>query len=127
MKQKIIQKLTDLMATIQCAYYKGRMEEHRLWVHERGDESTAISIDLYHFGGDGLPVCDGLNPCTITFDDGTTDTGEVFCMCYDPDDLSQLTFLFHPEDDAPDFETEPESVPEQALNNIVQWLEGQIK
>ena len=127
MKQKIIQKLTDLMATIQCAYYKGRMEGHRHCVHERTDDSAAISIDLYHFCGDGLPVCDGLKPCTITYDDGTTDTGWVFCMCYDPDDVQQLAFLFSPEDDRPDMETEPESIPEQALQNIVQWLEGQFK
>lgn len=124
-KQKIIQYLTDLMATIQGAYFKGRMEGHTLWVHERMDDSAAISIDLYNFGGDGKPVCEGLYPCTITHDDGTDEKGHVFCMCYDPDDVTPLTFLFSYAEwgDKGDIEIEPSVMPVEALQNIATWLE----
>ena len=124
-KQQAIQYLTDLMATIQAAYFKGRMEGHTLWVHERMDDSAAISIDLYNFGGDGKPVCEGLYPCTITHDDGTHEKGHVFCMCYDPDAVTPLSFLFsYAEwDDKSDIEIEPSVMPPQALQNITAWLE----
>ena len=122
-KQETIQYLTATMAAIQAAYFKGRMQGHPLWVHERSDDSTAISIDLYNFEGDGKPVCDGLNPCTITFDDGTNETGWLFCMAYEPDDVTPLSFVFEPQSDMPCIDIEPESVPEEALQNIVAWLE----
>lgn len=124
-KQQAIQYLTDLMATIQGAYFKGRMEGHTLWVHERMDDSAAISIDLYSFGGDGKPVCDGLYPCTITHDDGTDEKGHVFCMYYDPDAVTPLTFLFSYAEwgDKGDIEIEPSVMPTQALQNIAAWLE----
>ena len=123
-KQQTIQYLTDLMATIQNAYFKGRMEGHTLCVHERMDDSASISIDLYNFGG-GKPVCDGLYPCTITHDDGTDEKGHVFCMCYDPDAVTPLTFLFSYAElgDKGDIEIEPSVMPTQALQNIATWLE----
>ncbi len=125
-KQQTIQYLTDLMGVIQDAYYKGRMEGHPLWVHERMDDSAAISIDLYNFGGDGKPVCEGLNPCIITFDDGSTWKGNVYCMTYDPgEEPSALGFLssFDEWGDGGDLEIQPESLPEDALRNIAEWLE----
>ena len=123
-KNETIKYLTDLMGVIDAAYFKGRMEGHPLWVHERSDDSTAISIDLYNFEGDGLPVCDGLKPCTITFDDNTTDTGWLFCMCYDPDDVTPLIFLFTPDGyEEGDMAINPEDVPEEVLKNIIAWLE----
>lgn len=124
-KQQTIQYLTDLMATIQGEYFKGRMEEHTLWVHERMDDSAAISIDLYNFGGDGKPVCEGLYPCTITHDDGTDEKGHVFCMCYDPDAVTPLMFLFSYAEwsDKSDIEIEPSVMPTQALQNVAAWLE----
>jgi hypothetical protein len=121
-KQQTIQYLTDLMATIQAAYFKGRMEGHTLWVHERMDDSAAISIDLYNFGGDGKPVCEGLYPCTITHDDGTDEKGHVFCMCYDSDAVTPLTFLFD-SDAFGDLDLDPEDVHEDVLQNIATWLE----
>ena len=124
-KQDVIKHLTELLTTIQAAYFKGKMEGHRLWVHESCNNDAAISIDLYHFGGDGRPVCDGLNPCTITYDDGTTDTGNVYCMCYNPDDVSPLCFLFEP-DRGDDVDIEPEALPEESLANIVRWLQEQV-
>lgn len=122
-KQQTIKYLTDLMATIQAAYFKGRMEGHPLLVHERTDGSVAISIDLYNFEGDGEPVCAGLKPCTITYDDGSSDTGWLFCMCYDPDDVTPLTFLYDYDSDADPMELDPEDVPEEVLHNITAWLE----
>ncbi len=121
-KQQTIQYLTDLMATIQAAYFKGRMEGHTLWVHERMDDSAAISIDLYHFGGDGKPVCDGLKPCTVTFDDGSQDTGWLYCMCYDSDDVTPLTFIFE-SDAVGDITFDAEDIQEDVLRNIAAWLE----
>ncbi len=121
-KQQVINYLTDLMATIQNYYFKSRMEGHPLWVHERFDNSAAISIDLYHFEGDGKPVCDGLNPCTITCDDGSQMKGNLYCMSYDPDDVTPLTFVFD-EETLGDMDVDPEDVPEDVLKGITEWLE----
>ena len=130
-KHEIIEKLTALMSNIQAAYYKGAMEGHRLWVHETGGDDAAICIDLYNFGGDGKPVCEGLNPCTITYDDETKDTVEVFCMHYDPDGVTPLTFVAdHYDEDEGDIDTfdiGPESMPEQALANVLAWLEKKMQ
>ena len=137
-KKQTIQYLTDLMGVIQNAYYKRGMftptpdagpsgKYGDLWVHEDGDPNKAsISIDLYHFEGDGKPVCDGLKPCTITYDDGSHDIGHLFCMHYDPDDVTPLVFLFSHDEygDGGDIDVEPESVPADVLENIVKWLEG---
>lgn len=133
-KQKTIQYLTDLMGVIQNAYYKRGLfmpleydsnskVRGGLRVHE-GSEG-GISIDLYHFEGDGKPVCDGLKPCTITYDDGSHDIGHLFCMHYDPDDVTPLVFLFSHDEygDGGDIDVEPESVPADVLHNIVCWIE----
>ena len=140
-KQETIKYLTDLMATIQMAYFKGRLGERNsdetggdgavcgdLWVHETHDDRAAVSIDLYHFGGDGEPVCEGLNPCTITFDDGSTDTGWLFCMCYDPDEeQTPLVFEFSPSDESDDIDIDPEDVPEEVLKDVTAWLEKTLQ
>ena len=133
-KKQTIQYLTDLMGVIQNAYYKRGLftptpdagpsgKRGDLWVHE-GSEG-GISIDLYHFEGDGKPVCDGLKPCTITYDDGSHDTGHLFCMHYDPDDVTPLVFLFSHDEygDGGDIDVEPESIPAPVLENIVKWIE----
>lgn len=123
-KQEIIKRLTDLVSTIQGYYFKGRLEGCRPQVHEHSDDSASISIDLYNFGGDGKPVCDGLKPCTITYDDGTQDNGELYCMCYDPDEeVTPLNFIFDNGDS--DIEMDPEDVPEEVLQNILTWLEAE--
>lgn len=122
-KQQTIQYLTDLMATLQMAHFKGRLEECPLRIHESSDPNRlSVTIDLYNFDGDGKNVCEGLDNCTITFDDGTTDTGRIFCMCYEPDDMAPLTFMFSPEN-RHDFDIEPDSVPLAVLQNITAWLE----
>lgn len=125
-KQEMIRKLTDLMGVVSNAYWKGRDSGVR--VHESPQVgSAAISIDLYHFEGDGLPVCDGLKPCTIICDDGSTMTGNVFCMCYNPDDeVTPLVFLFGPDDNIPDIEVDPDDMPLELLNNVVEWLEQEM-
>lgn len=122
-KQEIIKHLTDLMATVQMAHFKGR--EVGVRVHESLQvSSAAISIDLYNFEGDGLPVCEGLKPCTITCDDGSTMRGNVFCMCYNPDDeVTPLVFEFEPSIPIPDMDIDPDDMPEESLKNVVAWLE----
>lgn len=130
-KQETIQYLTDLMATVQMAYFKGRMVGHPLWVHERDGNSAAISIDLYHFCGDGEPVCEGLKPCDVTDYKGNTGATEVFCICYDPDDEKRpLTFLVEcfDEDNEPDAcDVAPDQLPEQTLKNVAVWLETEMQ
>jgi len=132
-KQETIQYLTDLMATVQMAYFKGRMLGHPLWVHERDDDSAAISIDLYRFGGDGEPVCEGVAPCTVTFPDGTElEDGELFSMCYDPDNEDHhLTFLLdNGEDEDGDldaFDVSPDQLGEETLSSIAAWLEAELR
>ena len=126
-KQQTIQYLTDLMATICGYYYKGRLHDAGISIHE-GSTGGTISIDLYNFEGDGNPVCEGLKPCTVTYDDGSTDTGHFFCMCYDPDDdITPLVFLFSHDEygDGGDIELDPDDVPLQVLHNITAWLEQQ--
>ena len=86
------------------------------------DDSAAISIDLYNFGGDGKPVCEGLRPCTVTYDDGSQGKGWLYCMCYDPDDVTPLTFIFD-SDTFGDINLDPEDVHEDVLQNIAAWLE----
>ena len=137
-----IKQLTDLMADIHTAYYKGQLGLRNgddtggdgcicgeLWVHESGDTRRGpISIDLYHFGGDGLPVCDGLKPCTITFEDESHDMGWLFCMCYNPKDERKLVFLLSHDEysDGGDIDVNPECVPSKTLEKIYQWLKGQF-
>ena len=122
-KQQTIQYLTDLMATLQMVHFKGSIEECPLRIHEGSDpDRLSISIDLYNFEGDGEDVCKGLDDCTVIFDDGTTDTGKLFCMCYDPDDVTPLTFMLLP-DNRHDFDIEPDCVPLPVLQNITAWLE----
>ena len=58
-KQETIKYLTDLMGTIQMAYYKGKLGNEiegyvgDLRVHETGE--AGVSIDLYNFEGGGTP------------------------------------------------------------------------
>lgn len=135
-KEETIKYLTELMATVQMAYFKGRLGERNteatggdgaicgeLWVHEKEHGDAGIAIDLHRFGGDGKPVCDGLKPCTVTFDDGTESTGWLFCMFYDPDDVTPLSFAFD-QYNCPDISIDPDCVPEDVLKNVTAWLEG---
>lgn len=126
-KQQVIENLTELMAKVQEAYFAGKMEGHPLWVHEHMDDTKGISIDLYHFEGDGLPVCEGLKPCKLdTIVAGEND--EVFCMTFDPEwEGSKLKFIVSPETDECDYDVNPERLPQEALENITVWLQGQIQ
>lgn len=114
------------MGTIDHYYFKGRMDGCRPRVHECAE--TGISIDLYHFEGDGLPVCDGLKPCTITYDDNSQDVGWLYCMCYDPcEEQTPLIFLFESGSNIDDLELDPDDVPEEVLGNILTWLEAELQ
>jgi hypothetical protein len=131
-KQETIKYLTDLMATVQMAYFKGRMEGRSPQVHERSDNSAAISVDLYHFGGDGEPVCEGLKPCTLVRQDGTTEDVVVFCVCYDPDnERYPLTFLVIDDGEDKDeddiYDVVPDELPFEAVCNVTAWLEAEMR
>lgn len=122
-KKETIMHLTKMMATIQMAYFKGHLARTSLMVHECSDRSAAISIDLYNLCGGGKPLCDGLMSCAIIYDDSSTDKGDLLSMCYAPEDVTPLVFLFSPSDDAANIEIDPEDVPEETLRNIEAWLE----
>ena len=128
-KQQVIENLTELLAKVQQAYFAGKMEGHPLWVHEHLDDTMGISIDLYHFCGDGEPVCDGLTSLSLTLEAGAKGKADVFCMVYDPQEEHRLVFLIEPDDDElPDtMDVLPTVLPEQALENVYVWLQGQIQ
>jgi hypothetical protein len=112
------------MATVQMAHFKGR--EVGVRVHESPlVSSAAVSVDLYHFEGDGLPVCEGLKPCTVRLEDGRAAAGNVFCMCYDPD--SCLVFEFEPDGEGGDIDLMPEWLPLATLKNVAAWLEKAVQ
>lgn len=132
-KQETIKHLTDLMATIQMAYYKGGHREDtfghvgRLRVHETGE--VGISIDLYHFEGDGLPVCEGLDFDAVCPTDMQLIHQRAWCISYDPDweehpviiQCSDITGT----DDSLDLTLD--YVPEEVQQQIITWLKSQLQ
>ena len=135
-KQETIKYLTDLVGVVDYAYFKGGLGEMsplptggngavcgKLLIHESDDH---IGIDLYHFGGDGNPVCEGLKSCTASFDDGTTSTGWLYCMLYYPEDVTPLQFAFD-QDNGPDISLDPEDLPNETLTAITMWLKSQLQ
>ena len=113
--------LTDIMETICAYYFKGY--ELGVRVHESGD--AGISIDLYHFEGDGKPVCDGL-----TFkDEDMKELQRAYCVVYNPDwedaPLRVLCKEIDGEDD--DYDMPPEDLPDSVLFAIIHWLEKEMK
>lgn len=122
-KQEIIKHLTDLMATVQMAHFKGR--EVGVRVHESLQvSSAAISIDLYNFEGDGKPVCDGL-----TFQRECDKYPiRAYCIAYNPDldwGTRHLYILCCDDDGgvSDGLDLIPEQVPEEVLTAITKWLE----
>jgi hypothetical protein len=122
-KQETIKHLTDLMATVQMAHFKGR--EVGVRVHESPQvSSAAISIDLYHFEGDGKPVCDGL-----TFQRECDKYPiRAYCIAYNPDldwETGHLYILCCDDDGgvSDDLDLIPELVSEEVLTAITKWLE----
>ena len=129
-KQETIKHLTDLMATIQMDYKGGHREDTfghvgRLRVHETG--KVGISIDLYHFEGDGLPVCEGLDFVCPT--DMQLIHQRAWCISYDPDweehqviiQCSDITGT----DDSLDLTLD--YVPEEVQQRIITWLKSQLQ
>lgn len=116
-KQETIKHLTDLMATVQMAHFKGRLPE-TIQVDET--DEAGISIDLYNFDGDGKPVCDGL-----TFHrDCNKGLQQAFCIVYNPDEVDeQLWIKIDPIDEGNYYDLRPEDLPEEVLTAITKWLE----
>jgi len=126
-KQLVIERITQMMADIHRAYINEEMFKQPLWVHQSMSGNHCISIDLYHFGGDGHPVCDGLKPCPVAMADGKSEAGDVFCMSYDTNRTPRLVFLYEPiARDAALVETDADTLPEVALQNVAAWLKGQM-
>lgn len=122
-KQQAIQYLTDLMATIANAHYKGR-ETGRLCIDEA--EMAGITIDLYDFDGDGHDFVEGLNgvmPDHSAHGVEEKESGRVYCVGYDPDDEEPLFFQFAPDDGSDDYAILPDTLPADLLERIAAWLE----
>lgn len=126
-RKQSIQHLTDLMATI-CGYHykRDQWQDTPLRIHESGE--AGISIDLYHFEGDGKDVVPGLRNATVRHDDGSEQRGWLFCMTYDPDEeLTPLQFLFLADDTDQDIALPPEAIDWDLLDDITDWLEQQMQ
>lgn len=122
-KQQTIQYLTDLMATIQAAYFKGR-ETGSLCIDEVG--LAGIVFDLYDFDGDGHDFVEGLNgvvPDHSAHGVEEKESGRVYCVGYDPDDEEPIFFQFAPDDGSDDYIILPDTLPADLLQNIATWLE----
>lgn len=132
-KRQTSKYLTDLMATIQMAYFKGgRNEEEeegcvgRLRVHETGE--AGVSIDLYHFEGDGQPVCDGLDFDAVCPADLQLIHQRAFCISYDPDWEEHPVVIQCSDTTGSDdsFDLTLDNVPEDVQQRITAWLESQL-
>lgn len=136
MKQKTIDRLTSIMAEIHETYYRDVKRADgiwgdvgSLWVHEGSGDTPTVSIDLYHFEGDGLPVCDGLTwPGTCPHCHEATDV-RAFCVHYNPADAPDPVTLLCYEDqgDCDDWWLKPADVPESVLQAVADWLEAERK
>lgn len=129
-----VKRLTDLMAGIHKKYYEEVKQPEgiwgyigNLWIHEGEIERPSVNIDLYHFEGDGLPVCDGLD-----FEGCHPETGELvkqraFCICYCPGWEHPLYLLCYEADgDSDDWEMNPNDVPDDVLTHIADWIENEM-
>lgn len=129
-----VKRLTDLMAGIHKKYYEEVKQPDGiwgdiggLWIHDGNQGKPSVSIDLYHFEGDGLPVCDGLD-----FEGRHPETGEqikqrAFCICYCPEWEHPLCLLCYEADaDSDDWEMNPDDVPDDVLTHIADWIENEM-
>jgi hypothetical protein len=131
MKQ-ISEQLTALMAAICEAFYKTKPADVRecpidgLRVHQSNDKG--VSIDLYHFEGDGLPVCEGLDFDALCPADMQLIHQRAWCVSYDPDwegyPVEVLCSDTTGTDD--DFDLNLDWVPEEVQQTIYNWLKGQF-
>jgi len=115
-----IKHLTDVMQTIFAYHYKGYGLGVRVHEHINTDE-PGISIDLYHFEGDGLPVCEGL-----TFkNEGMEELQRAYCISYNPGwkDEPLRVLCCDNEEVKDDYDVLPEDLPNTVLIAITQWLE----
>lgn len=128
-----VKRLTDLMAGIHKKYYDKKDPDEiwdyigNLWVHEGDPKNPSVSIDLYHFEGDGLPVCDGLD-----FDGYHPKTRRLltqrpFCICYCPTWEQPLCLLcYEATGDSDDWEMNPADMPVGVLTRIADWIETEM-
>lgn len=131
-KQQTSNKLTDLMAFIQMAYYKGKLGNEiegrvgGLRIHETGE--AGVSIDLYHFEGDGLPVCDGLDFDAVCPADMQLIHQQAFCISYDPDWEEHPVLVQCSDTTGTDdsFDLTLDNVPEDVQQRITAWIESQL-
>lgn len=131
-KKETKKYLTDLMGVIQMAYFKGvRTMKYEgnvgnLRVHE--GEGAAISIDLYHFEGDGQPVCEGLDFDAVCPADLQLVHQKAWCINYDPDREEHPVVIMCSDMTGGDdyFDLTLDYVPEEVQQRIIAWLESQL-
>lgn len=129
-----VKRLTDLMAGIHKKYYDEVKQPDGiwgdiggLWIHEGNPDKPSVSIDLYHFEGDGLPVCEGLTwqgTCTHC---GRQTTVRAFCICYCLEWEQPLCILCCEDDgDSDDWDANPADIPADVLTRIADWIESEM-
>lgn len=132
MKQISIQ-LTNLMAAISAAFYRSKPADMtecnvgELRVHQN-DSGKGISIDLYNFEGDGLPVCEGLDFDAVCPADMQMIHQRAWCITYDPDwtGYPVLVLCSDTTGQDDDFELNLDGVPEEVQRTITRWLQGRL-
>lgn len=134
------QQLTDLMARICTAYlqsvkdidkcdYEGFGRVGDLRVHAV-DDRNGVSIDLYNFEGDGLPVCDGLTFDSVCPSDGLPIRQTAFCISYNPEWEEHPVLVLC--DDATveesdgGFDLTLDYIPDDVQQRIKTWIESKI-
>lgn len=135
MEKTTIQRLTDIMVGIHTEYYEKVKQPDeiwgdvgKLWVHEGDNEHKSVNIDLYHFEGDGKPVCDGLKWQGTCPRCGKEHTLRAFCVCYSPTWEQPLCVMCYDDDgECDDWKPNLTDLPEHVLTSIADWLEDELK
>lgn len=137
-------KLTELMAAIHAAYYKGEFappefedrdcgfgRQGMLWVHAPEEDKNNISIDLYDFFDDKLPELEGMEFDTIVPPDGTQIRQKAWCITYSPDWEEHPVLVLcedasedASDDSGDDYELTLEYVPEDVQQRIHDWIKN---
>lgn len=117
-KQQTIQYLTDLMATIQGAYFKNSAAIPLL-IHETGEEA-GIYINIFSPKGSGMTTNEGFT--SRSNDDPRLE--RAFRLEYNPDYDEDHLWITCFDDDPDEYDDGlPEDFSEAVLKNITTWLE----
>ena len=130
-KEKVIERLIGLMVETMMCHFKGLIKKSPLWVHRRDAKTTAISIDLYDYDGNGAPVCDEL--VTYVYENDKVQQWSVFAICLDPlakfEDMVTLCVDCGDDEDGniEVIDVKPDRLPVRTLECISDWIEKEAR